>query len=80
MRRRYKTLKTKTCEGIDFRVIYDPDSILGWHYMIQYEMGYKRRFKKLWNFRNYEDAIDEFVCEFLLRNRMEKEGVFGGRK
>ena len=80
MKRRYKILNTKTCRGINFRIVYDPDSIPGRHYMIQYEIEYKKRFKKLWNFQSHKDAIDEFDCEVLLRNRMGKEGVFGGRK
>lgn len=67
MKKRYKILNSKTCEGIDFRIVYDPDGIGSWHYKIQYETDYKNKYKKLWNFQKLQDATNEFDCDNMLK-------------
>ena len=67
MKRRYKILDLKTCNETTFRIVYDPNGIGGWHYKIQYETDYRNKYKKLWNFQKYQDAMDEFVCENMLK-------------
>ena len=67
MKRRYNILNSKTCNKTTFRIIYDPDGIGSWHYKIQYETDYRNKYKKLWNFQKYQDAMNEFVCENMLK-------------
>ena len=67
MKRRYKILTSKTCNGTTFRIVYDPDGIASWHYKIQYETGYRRKYKKLWNFQSYHEAVNGFDCEIMLK-------------
>lgn len=67
IKKRYKTLTSKTCNDINFRIIYDPDGIGAWHYRIQYETGYRNKYKKLWSFQKYQEAMNEFVCEDMLK-------------
>ena len=74
MKRNYKILNIKNCKGTNFRIVKDLNSIGGWH-IIQYEIRYKRKYKKLWKFREYQDALDEFDCENLLERIIWKENL-----
>lgn len=73
MKRNYKVLDTKKCERINFRIIHNVDENQ-WQYRIQYEFDSKmKRFKKLWSYRNHQDALDDFECLRMLKkvNLME---------
>ena len=67
IKQRYKTLNSKTCNNTTFRIVYDPDGIGSWHYKIQYKTDYRNKYKKLWGFQKLHDAMNEFVCENMLK-------------
>ena len=59
MKQNYKILDEKKCKGINFRIIHNVDENQ-WQYRIQYEFDSKmKRFKKMWIYRNYQDALDD---------------------
>lgn len=75
MKRNYKILDTKNCGGVNFRIVRDLNGIGAWQYIIQYEINYRKKFKKIWRFQKYQFALDDFDCENMLKRVVWKENL-----